>query len=240
VTLVAEPVLFCWSGGKDSCMALHELRRDPRYEIAALLTTVTETYDRISMHGVRRILLERQAAALGLPLEIVLIPAACANADYEARMETTLLRWKARGIRRVGFGDIFLQDLREYRERNLARIEMEAIFPAWLRPTDKLVRDFIGLGFRAVTVCVDPRKLRGKFVGREINEEFVMELPASVDPCGENGEFHSFVYDGPGFAEPVQFEIGEKVLREGFWFCDLIPVAIDAGEAKAKTATPQA
>jgi uncharacterized protein (TIGR00290 family) len=221
-------------------MALHDLRRDPRYEIAALQTTVTETYDRISMHGVRRVLLEQQAAALGLPLEIVLIPAACANADYEARMEVTLLRWKARGIRRVAFGDIFLQDLREYRERNLARIEMEAIFPVWLRPTDKLVREFIGLDFRAVTVCVDPRKLPEQFVGREINEEFVAELPAGVDPCGENGEFHSFVYDGPGFAEPVRFEIGEKVLREGFWFCDLIPASIGTIEAKAITVTPRA
>jgi uncharacterized protein (TIGR00290 family) len=156
---VAERVLFCWSGGKDSCMALHELRRDARYEVAALLTTVTETYDRISMHGVRRVLLERQAAALGLPLEIVTIPPVCVNADYEARMEAALTVWKTRGVRRVAFGDIFLQDLREYRERNLARIGMEAIFPVWLRPTDKLVREFIGLGFRAVTVCVDPKKL---------------------------------------------------------------------------------
>jgi uncharacterized protein (TIGR00290 family) len=221
-------------------MALHELRRDPRYEIAALATTVTEAYDRISMHGVRRDLLERQATALGLPLEIVLIPAACANADYEARMEAMLLRWKAHGIRRVAFGDIFLQDLREYRERNLSRIEMEAIFPVWLRPTDKLVREFIGLGFRAVTVCVDPRKLPETFVGREIDEQFVAELPPGADPCGENGEFHSFVYDGPGFADPVTFEIGEKVLREGFWFCDLIPAATGAGETKATTATPQA
>jgi uncharacterized protein (TIGR00290 family) len=206
-------------------MALHELRRDARYEVAALLTTVTETYDRISMHGVRRVLLERQAAALGLPLEIVTIPPVCVNADYEARMEAALTVWKTRGVRRVAFGDIFLQDLREYRERNLARIGMEAIFPVWLRPTDKLVREFIGLGFRAVTVCVDPKKLDGSFVGREINEGFVAELPTDVDPCGENGEFHSFVYDGPGFAEAVGFTRGEIVLRDGFWFCDLAPAA---------------
>ncbi|HUK30416.1 MAG TPA: hypothetical protein VLV89_04830, partial [Candidatus Acidoferrum sp.] len=133
-----------------------------------------------------------------------------------------------------------LQDLREYRERNLARVEMEAIFPVWFRPTDTLVREFVRLGFRAVTVCVDPRKLVEQFVGREINDEFVAELPAGADPCGENGEFHSFVYDGPGFAEPVRFEIGEKVLREGFWFCDLIPAETDAGEAKARTAAPRA
>jgi uncharacterized protein (TIGR00290 family) len=229
---VKEQVLFCWSGGKDSCMALHELRCDARYEIAALLTTVTETYDRISMHGVRRELLERQAAALGLPIEIVWIPAACVNAEYEARMEAALMQWKARGVRRVAFGDIFLQDLREYRERNLARVEMEAIFPIWLRPTDKLVREFIGLGFRAVTVCVDPKKLDESFVGREFNEEFVTDLSAGVDPCGENGEFHSFVYDGPGFAQTVEITRGEVVQREGFWFCDLMPAATSQGEIK--------
>jgi len=229
----AEPVLFCWSGGKDSCMALHEVRRDARYEIAALLTTVTETCDRISMHGVRRELLERQAAALGLPLEIVTIPPACVNAEYEARMEAALLRWKARAVRRVAFGDIFLQDLRDYREWNLTRAGMEALFPIWLRPTDKLVRELIGLGFRAVTVCVDPRKLNESFVGREINEEFLTKLPKGVDPCGENGEFHSFVFDGPGFAEPVTFTRGEIVLRDGFWFCDLVPAAAGTGEIKA-------
>ncbi len=230
---MAERILFCWSGGKDSCMALHELLRDSQYEIAALLTTVTETYDRISMHGVRRELLERQAAALGLPLEIVTIPPACVNAEYEARMEAMLTRWKARGVRRVAFGDIFLQDLREYRERNLARIGMEAIFPVWLRPTDKLVREFIGLGFRAVTVCVDPNKLDESFVGREINEDFLAQLPAGVDPCGENGEFHSFVFSGPGFAEPVEFARGEIVLREGFRFCDLVPAGTGSGDTKA-------
>jgi uncharacterized protein (TIGR00290 family) len=227
---VKERVLFCWSGGKDSCMALRELRRDTRYEIAALLTTVTETYDRISMHGVRRELLERQAAALGLPLEIVWIPPGCVNAEYEARMETALMRWKARGVSQVAFGDIFLQDLREYRERNLARAEMKAIFPIWLRPTDTLVREFIGLGFRAVTVCVDPKKLDESFVGREINAEFVADLPSGADPCGENGEFHSFVFDGPGFAQRVEIARGEKVLRDGFWFCDLVPVATAPGE----------
>jgi uncharacterized protein (TIGR00290 family) len=214
-------------------MALHELRRDARYEITGLLTTITETYDRISMHGVRRELLERQAAALRLPLDIVTIPPACVNADYEARMEAALLRWKVRGVRRVAFGDIFLQDLREYRERNLARMEMEAIFPIWLRPTDKLVREFIELGFRAVTVCVDPKKLDESFVGREINKEFVADLPTGVDPCGENGEFHSFVFGGPGFAQPVEMTRGEIVQREGFWFCDLLPAATTRGEIKA-------
>jgi uncharacterized protein (TIGR00290 family) len=220
---VAEPVLFCWSGGKDSCMALHQLRRDPLREVVALLTTVTETYDRISMHGVRRILLERQAAALGLPLEIVTIPVGCVNTEYESRMERMLSAWKSRGVAEVAFGDIFLQDLREYREKNLARIGMRALFPVWLRPTRELIHEFISMGFRAVTVCVDPKKLDASFVGRNIDEEFVAALPAGADPCGENGEFHSFVFDGPGFAAPVEFTLSEKVLRDGFWFCDLLP-----------------
>jgi len=226
---VAEPVLFCWSGGKDSCLALHELRREPLREVAALLTTVTETYDRISMHGVRRELLERQAAALGLPLEIVTIPPKCANTDYEARMEAALLKWKERGVSLVAFGDIFLEDLRAYREGNLARAGMQAVFPIWKRPTRELATEFISLGFRAVTVCVDPRVLDDSFVGREINEKFLAELPVGIDPCGENGEFHSFVYDGPGFSERVEFTLGEKVLRDGFYFRDLVP-----GEAAHK------
>ena len=219
----AKPVLFCWSGGKDSCMALHQLRRDPLREVVALLTTVTEGYDRISMHGVRRILLERQAAALGLPLEIVTIPPQCVNAEYESRMEAMLLTWKNRGVTDVAFGDIFLQDLREYRENNLARVGMKAMFPVWLRPTRELASEFIALGFRAVTVCVDPKILDESFVGREIDESFLAALPAVADPCGENGEFHSFVYDGPGFSTPVEFTLGEKVLRDGFYFCDLLP-----------------
>jgi uncharacterized protein (TIGR00290 family) len=220
---VTKPILFCWSGGKDSCMALHLLRHDPLCEVVALLTTVTEGYDRISMHGVRRILLERQAAALGLPLEIVTIPPQCVNTEYESRMEAMLLTWKNRGVTDVAFGDIFLQDLREYREKNLARVGMKALFPVWLRPTRELVLEFIALGFRAVTVCVDPKILDASFVGREIDERFLAALPAEADPCGENGEFHSFVYNGPGFSAPVQFTLGEKVLRDGFHFCDLLP-----------------
>jgi len=218
-----EPVLFCWSGGKDSCLALQQLRRDPLREVVALLTTVTEGFDRISMHGVRRILLERQAAALGLPLEIVTIPPKCVNADYESRMGAMLLSWKKRGITEVAFGDIFLQDLREYREKNLAQMGMTTLFPVWKRPTNELVREFIAQGFRAVTVCIDPKILDETFVGREIDADFLAALPAAADPCGENGEFHSFVYDGPGFSAPVKFSIGEKVLRDGFYFCDLLP-----------------
>ncbi len=193
-----------------------------------LTLTVTEGYDRISMHGVRRILLERQAAALGLPLEIVTIPPQCVNTEYESRMEAMLLTWKNRGVTDVAFGDIFLQDLREYREKNLARVEMKALFPVWLRPTRELAREFIALGFRAVTVCVDPKILDESFVGREIDEAFLAALPPEADPCGENGEFHSFVYDGPGFSGPVEFTLGEKVLRDGFYFCDLLPVELNS------------
>lgn len=217
-----EPVLFCWSGGKDSAMALDELRRDREFEIAALLTTVTEPYNRISMHGVRRELLERQADALGLPLEVVLIPAACTNEIYEAQMEAALQRFKSRGVSRVAFGDIFLQDLREYRERNLARVGMQAIFPIWKRPTEELAREFVSRRFRAVTVCVDPRWLDKSFCGCEFDAAFLARLPASVDPCGENGEFHSFVFDGPGFRESVPVARGEITNREGFIFCDLL------------------
>src|ERR1700729_2867119 len=181
---VGKPGLVCWSGGKYSCMALHQLRRDPLREVVALLTTVTEGYDRISMHGVRRILLERQAAALGLPLEIVTIPPQCVNAEYESRMEAMLLTWKNRGVTEVAFGDIFLQDLREYREKNLARVGMKTLFPLWLRPTNELAREFVAQGFRAVTVCVDPKILDESFVGREIDGDFLAALPTKADPCG--------------------------------------------------------
>ncbi len=219
---MSECVLFCWSGGKDSCLALHKLRRDERYEIAALITTVTEDYDRISMHGVRRELLERQAAALGLPLEIVLIPTGCTNEIYEARMKKVLECYKARGVQMAAFGDIFLEDLRAYRESNLARIGMKARFPIWRQLSESLVREFISLGYRALTVCIDPRFLDESFAGREINEEFLGRIPAGVDPCGENGEFHSFVFDGPDFKEAVACHTGVVVHRDGFIFCDLV------------------
>jgi uncharacterized protein (TIGR00290 family) len=221
-------------------MALHELRRDPLREVVALLTTVTESYDRISMHGVRRVLLERQAAALGLPLEIVTIPPHCVNTEYESRMEAMLLTWKARGITEVAFGDIFLEDLREYREKNLARVGMKTLFPVWKRPTHELVREFIALGFRAVTVCVDPKILDESFVGREIDTDFLAALPAAADPCGENGEFHSFVYDGPGFSARVKFGIGEKVLRDNFYFCDLLPADAGLKSSRVQEATLRA
>lgn len=225
-----DPILMCWSGGKDSVMALHALLTEGRHRIAALLTTITEGYERISMHGVRRELLAAQANALGLPLDEVRIPPECINPVYEARMEEALRRHLGNGVRRVAFGDIFLEDLRAYRERNLARVEMQAVFPIWKRDTRELFREFLAKGFRAVAVCVDPKALDTSFAGRFLDESFLRDLPAGVDPCGENGEFHTFVFDGPIFNKPVRFTVGPAVERDGFFFTDLIP-AESGGEA---------
>jgi len=221
--LVMEDVLFCWSGGKDSAMALHALRAARDCRITALLTTITEEYDRISMHGVRRALLERQAESLGLPLHAVLIPPQCINATYEQRMKEALALHFAQGVRRVAFGDIFLEDLRVYREKNLAQVGMQALFPIWKRDTHELAREFVRQGFRAIAVCVDPRVLDASFAGRELDASFFADLPPGVDACGENGEFHTFVFDGPVFKTPIPIHVGEKVLRDGFCFCDLLP-----------------
>lgn len=218
-----ESVLFCWSGGKDSAMALRELLQREDVRIVALLTTVTETYDRISMHGVRRELLERQAEYIGLPLETVLIPPRCSNPVYEARMEEALRMYLGQGVREVAFGDIFLEDLRAYREKTLASIGMTALFPIWKRDTRELARSFLADRFRAFTVCIDSRVLAPGFVGRELDECFFNDLPRHVDPCGENGEFHTFVFDGPIFSQPIPVRTGEIVTREGFVFCDLLP-----------------
>jgi uncharacterized protein (TIGR00290 family) len=216
-----DAVLFCWSGGKDSAMALRAVLQDPELRVAALLTTVTEGYDRVSMHGVRRELLLRQAESLGLPLQEVGIPPQCVNPVYEQRMRDALLSHKRDGVCRVAFGDIFLQDLREYRERNLAREGMTAIFPIWQRDTRELAREFCETGFRGIAVCIDPKKLSPEFAGREIDPSFFRDLPRDVDPCGENGEFHTFVYDGPMFSREISVERGEVIARDGFYFCDL-------------------
>jgi uncharacterized protein (TIGR00290 family) len=216
-----ELVLFCWSGGKDSAMALHALRNQRGLSVAALLTTVTEGYERISMHGVRRALLLRQAQSIGLPLQEVRIPPQCVNPIYETRMREALLTQKENRVRCVAFGDIFLQDLREYRERNLAQVEMRAMFPIWKRDTRELAQEFCAMGFRAVAVCIDSKKLSREFAGREVDESFFRDLPAGVDPCGENGEFHTFVYDGPIFSKAIAIAQGEIVERDGFYFCDL-------------------
>jgi len=217
-------VLFSWSGGKDSAMALQELQADSEYEVAALLTTVTEDYDRISMHGVRRALLQQQAQSLGLPLAELRLPKEVSNAAYDEKMSSTLRRYKDDGVTGVAFGDIFLEDLRAYRERNLARLQMQAIFPLWNRDPVSLLRSIIAGGFRAVTTCVDSKVLGREFVGRNIDDAFISDLPAGVDVCGENGEYHSFVHNGPIFKEPIAHRRGEVVLRDDrFWYCDLIP-----------------
>lgn len=202
-------------------MALNVLRQQRDLRVAALLTTVTEGYERISMHGVRRTLLQRQAEATGLPLYEVRIPPQCVNPVYEARMREALLSQKENGVHCVAFGDIFLQDLREYRERNLAQVEMKAIFPIWKRDTRELTQEFCAMGFRAIAVCIDSTKLSREFAGRELDESFFRDLPAGVDPCGENGEFHTFVYDGPIFSIAIAIERGEVVERDRFYFCDL-------------------
>ncbi|HJQ30856.1 MAG TPA: diphthine--ammonia ligase [Pyrinomonadaceae bacterium] len=212
-----------WSGGKDSCLALRELRQSPDYRVAALLTTVTRDYDRVQMHGVRRVLLERQAAALGLPLHEVFINKGATNEEYEAKMAEAFSPYRERGIERVAFGDLFLEEIRDYREQFLARHRMRGLYPVWGRDTTELVREFIGLGFKAVVTCVDGKVLDSSFAGMMINEDFLSALPAHVDPCGENGEFHTFVFDGPIFKEAVRLSVGEKVARDSFWFCDLVP-----------------
>jgi uncharacterized protein (TIGR00290 family) len=218
-----EKVLFTWSGGKDSALALYEMQQGREYEIVALLTTVTAGYDRISMHGVRRVLLQRQAESLGLPLEEVLISQRASNEEYESQMRQVLEKYVAADVRCVAFGDIYLEDLRVYREQNLARIGMRAVFPLWKRDTQELMCTFIDLGFKAVTVCVDTQALDECFAGRELDDQFLRELPTTVDPCGENGEYHSFVYDGPIFRRRVNWVKGETVLRENrFCYCDLV------------------
>jgi uncharacterized protein (TIGR00290 family) len=215
-----EAILFCWSGGKDSAMALYALARH-KARVTGLLTTVTDDYDRVSMHGVRRSLLVKQARALGLPLAEVRIPPQCVNPVYESRMEQALRAQIACGVSAVAFGDIFLADLREYRERNLARLKLKALFPIWKRDTRELAFEFCSLGFRAVAVAIDPQKLDRSFAGRELTPGFFADLPSNVDPCGENGEFHTFVFAGPIFEQTIEFRRGETVDREGFTFCDL-------------------
>jgi uncharacterized protein (TIGR00290 family) len=216
-------VLMSWSGGKDSCLALYEIQRTQEYRVAALLTTLTQDYDRISMHGVRRRLLEKQAASIGLPLHQIFISKDATNEEYEMRMGEAFSAHREQGIGSIVFGDLFLEDIRTYREEFLARHNMRGLFPVWKRDTSSFIKDFIELGFKAVVTCVDSKILDESFAGRVIDEAFLSSLPAHVDPCGENGEFHSFVFDGPNFAEIVKFGIGETVLREGFWFRDLLP-----------------
>jgi len=223
VRKLPEHILMSWSGGKDSARALYEIQQRGEYSVAALLSTVTEGYDRVCMHGVRRELLERQAEAIGLPLEEIYIPKDATNGEYEARMRAVLERYRREGVVSVAFGDIFLEDLRRYREKNLGQLRMRGIFPIWKKDSAELVRSFVELGFKAVVVCADSRHLDESFAGKMLDPEFLQRLPAGVDPCGENGEFHSFVFDGPIFPQRIKFKLGETVRRDAFWFSELLP-----------------
>jgi len=218
-----ERILFGWSGGKDSCMTLAQLLNDDRYKVVALVTTVTEVFDRISMHGVRRALLEAQVAALGIPLEMVYIPMDADHAAYQSRMEAVFIRYRDQGITTVAFGDLFLAEVRRYREDWLARLGMQAIFPIWHQDTTQLARAFIDQGFKAVVTCIDTTVLAPTFAGRSFDHQFLQDLPTTVDPCGENGEFHSFVFDGPIFQRAVSFAKGPVVQWDSRFFCELIP-----------------
>jgi uncharacterized protein (TIGR00290 family) len=216
-------LLLSWSGGKDSALTLRALLKSGRHRVRALLTTVTEEYDRISMHGVRRQLLHVQASSLGLPLEEVWIPRDASNAIYEERIRAVLEKYLDLGVTKVAFGDLFLAEIRAHRETRLREIGMKGVFPLWHRKTDLLAGQFIDLGFKAVTCCVDSKRLSRDFCGVQYDRRFLARLPHDVDPCGENGEFHTFVFDGPIFKRKIDFDLGKVVSREGFYFADLIP-----------------
>jgi uncharacterized protein (TIGR00290 family) len=235
---------FNWSGGKDSALALYHAQKVRRYSIERLLTSVNRLHRRISMHGVREELLEQQAAAIGLPLQKLILPDQPSMPDYEEEMMKIMTALKKENFTHSFFGDIFLEDLKKYREEQLIKVGFTAVFPLWKRDTTELLHEFIDLGFQTVVVCVKAEVLDESFAGRVIDHHFIKDLPNNVDPCGENGEFHTFVFDGPIFRQPVPFRIGEKVFREyaaprnsqdtcfsnqpsspmGFWFCDLEPL----------------
>jgi uncharacterized protein (TIGR00290 family) len=214
--------LIAWSSGKDSAWALHEIRRSGVYDVVGALTTITESFNRVSMHGVRRELLDAQLAAAGLSPIFVPIPYPCPNEVYEARMAAALADARASGVTHVIFGDLFLDDVRRYREQKLAGTGIVPIFPLWLRPTSTLAREMIGAGVETYLVCVDLKKLPKAFAGRKFDRALLADLPPGADPCGENGEFHSCVVAGPMFARKIAVKIGDIVERDGFAFADLL------------------
>jgi uncharacterized protein (TIGR00290 family) len=231
------PTVFCWSGGKDSALCLYNVLQERKYDVKYLLTTVNEQFRRVSMHGVREELLDEQAKQIGIPLVKIYVNEGT-NAEYEKKMEETLLRFRSEGIHHVIFGDIFLEDLRKYREDNLAKIGLKAVFPLWKRDTRELLEEFISLKFKTVICCTNDAYLGEEWAGRIIDDKFISSLPANVDACGENGEYHTFCFDGPIFKTPVSLVVGEKIYKpllvkttddcslpasetNGFWFCDL-------------------
>ncbi len=215
--------LIAWSSGKDSAWALHEIRRSGAYEVVGALTTITESFNRVSMHGVRRELLDAQLAAAGLKPMLVPIPYPCPNEVYEARMAAALADVRASGVTHVIFGDLFLEDVRRYREQKLTGTGIAPLFPLWHRPTDQLARAMIDAGVETYLVCIDLKKLPRAFAGRKFDTALLAELPQGVDPCGENGEFHSCVVAGPMFAQKITVKVGDVVERDGFAFADLLP-----------------
>jgi uncharacterized protein (TIGR00290 family) len=210
-----------WSSGKDSAMALHVARTERDLDVTALLVTMNAEADRVAMHAVRRELLAAQAARLDVPLHVVDIPSPCPNDVYEAAMTGALAVARDAGVEQMVFGDLFLEDIRDYRETRFAGTGITPVFPLWGRPTDRLARDMLDTGVRAVLTCIDPTVLAPELAGRAFDESLLAELPPGVDPCGERGEFHTFVWDGPGFRAPIDIEVGEVVERDGFVFCDV-------------------
>ncbi|HSB76583.1 MAG TPA: hypothetical protein VLC12_13090 [Terriglobales bacterium] len=235
-----KPILLSWSSGKDSAWALHVLRRTREYEIAGLLTTFNQSANRVAMHAVRRELVEEQARAAGIGLWPVELPWPCANAEYEALMRAACDRAVAQGIEAVAFGDLFLEDVRAYREKQMNGSGLQPIFPIWGLPTKELAREMLAAGLRAKLTCIDPKVLDAGFAGREFDAGLLAELPPGVDPCGEQGEFHSFAYAGPMFSRAIDVALWEVVRRDGFVFADLAPGQIrHAGEgSRAFTALP--
>ena len=230
-----EKVVMSWSGGKDSVLALCELLRSLDVTVFELLTTVAEPYGRVSHHGVRTELLDRQAGALGLKLRKVGIPDPCTNHEYERLMADEMARYRSLGITTIAFGDIFLEDLRSYRERTLDGCGFKAMFPIWGRDTTELLSTFIDLGFKAYITCVDGTKLSREFAGREINASLIDDLPDGIDPCGEYGEFHTFVFDGPIFHESMALSVGEVVERDTRYFAELLSVYEEAAGVEGVT-----
>jgi uncharacterized protein (TIGR00290 family) len=217
-----KKVLLSWSSGKDSAWALHLLKQQPQIHVAALFTTFNSPADRVAMHAVRRALVHEQAEAVGLPLWSVELPWPCTNAEYETRLSTVLTRARKEGFDAIAFGDLFLEDIRAYRIKQLEESGLEPLFPLWNLPTGQLSREMIASGVKAKITCVDRSKLASSFAGRDWDSDLLRDLPADIDPCGENGEFHTFVFESPVFARPLTVRIGELVERDGFGFIDLL------------------
>lgn len=217
-----EKILLSWSGGKDSAMALHRLRQDDQFEVVGLLTTVNEKFQRVAIHGFREELLALQADAAGLPLWKVSLPFPCSNEEYEARMSLVYERAKQEGLYGVAYGDLFLEEIRAYRVEKLAGTGLEPVFPVWGIPTDRLAGEMLAEGLRARLTCCDPQKMSPEWAGREWDAALLKDLPAEVDPCGENGEFHTFTYAGPMFRHAIPISVGERVERDGCVYADLL------------------